>query len=141
MPGEPLPSPDDAIRELIAEVAARIGHGEKPAAIRAELLREGLDPEIVDYILAQCPVRAAGHWRTRVAATLTAILFFALPAAGTVGALWLVWPAPEVFLIGCVAVPVAGALGFGVGVGLAFAAAHGLSAWSERDVPDDIADS
>jgi hypothetical protein len=158
-----------AMKALAADVAARLKLGEKPNAIRAELLAEGYPPEVVDHVFSVCEnARPKGRRRTVIAATLSALLFLALPVAGAVGGAWaavaLAKPAAEPrpdpdpdalvrearrdnfepmgeFAKSTAAGLVGLLVGAGIGVALAFAAANTLSAWSaEGSLNDDAID-
>jgi hypothetical protein len=140
---ESLPSPRVAVKALAAEIARRIQKGEKPTTIRAELLAGGLAPELVDPILAQCMPLAASHWRSTVAAIVSAVIIFVCGGAGLAGGVWcavllwgegwpglfvIVYPVIAAFvLLSCVA----GAVVVGIGI------ASLLGQWSVSEPEPD----
>ena len=78
-----------ALKALVVDVAARIQRGERPDAIRAELLADDIPPEVVDHVFAVCEdARPISRKRTVLAAVLSALLLIGLPLAGAVGGVW-----------------------------------------------------
>jgi hypothetical protein len=141
MSGESLPSPDEAICALTAEVTERIRRGEQPATIRAELLAQGLDVAIVDHILLQAAPRRAHDWRTTFSIILSGGIVVVCSLGGFAGGVWLACQIPPggpglVVMATCLlavgVVGVATALGVGVGLGITALLAN----WTARD--DDL---
>ena len=134
-----LPSPGEVIKALTEEVVLRILDGEKPAAIRAELLADGLAPELVNPILAHCAPLAITHSRSTVAAVVSAVIVIVCSAAGLAAGMW--WTTlldEKAWLINIFAIPfcVLSCLAAGAAVGLGITAL--LARWSESESePDD----
>jgi hypothetical protein len=151
-----------ALKALAADVAARLQRGENPAAIRTELLADGIPPEVVDHVFTVCESThpTTNRKRTLLAATLSAVLVIVLPFAGAVigawaGFWWTATPAPDpegverqgervpdAAIENLVASTIVGfvglAIGLGVGLAVALPAASALSAWSIRgSIADD----
>lgn len=80
-----------AMKALAGDVAVRLQSGEKPDAIRAQLLADGIPPEVIDQVLLECEsVRpTAGRKRAVFAAVLSAALLIGLPLAGGITGAWL----------------------------------------------------
>jgi hypothetical protein len=79
-----------ALKALAADVAARLKLGESPEAIRADLLKEGYKPEVIEPIIAAgAAARRVGRTRTAVAFGLSAVLMIGLPLAGAFGGAWI----------------------------------------------------
>jgi hypothetical protein len=141
---ESLPSPRVAVKALAAEIARRIRSGEKPATVRAELLAGGLAAELVDPILAECMPLATSHWRSTVAATLSAVIVFACGVAGLAGGVWCAvllwdegWPGIGImFYLPIAAFLLVGGVAGGVVVGIGIASLLGQWSVSEPE-PDD----
>ena len=154
-----------AMKALAADVAARLQSGEKPDAIRAQLLAEGYPPEVVDHVFATCEYpQARGGNRTVLALVVSAVLLLALPLVGATGGAWaataLTTPAPEQEPnqetiereirsekpgpgLGILfATSVGMLLGGGTGLALALLAAKTLSEWSiDAALTDDVNES
>jgi hypothetical protein len=159
-----------ALKALAADVSARLRLGEKPDAIRAELLAEGYPPEVIDHVFAECEAtRPTGRKRTIFAAILSAVLMLGLPLVGGIGGAWgtgalfthesppeLIDRAPDQVPEldehlkaeargtggpgALLMVFVGGALGFGLGLAVAFLAVGALSTWSlDSSITDDEA--
>jgi hypothetical protein len=150
-----------ALKALAADVGARLRLGERPAAVRADLLNEGFPSELIDHAFAACErARPVGRRRTVLAAVVAGGLMIGLPLLGTLGGTWaaitLVVPAheserhedvgetkarvcglePGVAFV--VFVPLGALTGFAAGLGLAFPAVKALSAWSiDETITDD----
>jgi hypothetical protein len=79
-----------AMKALAADVAARLENGERPGAIRAQLLAEGYPPEVVEHVFAECEFArpVPGRKRTVFAAVLSAALLLGLPLAGGFAGAW-----------------------------------------------------
>jgi hypothetical protein len=79
-----------AMKALAGDVAARIQSGEKPDAIRAQLLADGIPPEVVEHVFAECEFARppAGRKRTVFAAVLSVALLLGLPLAGGIAGAW-----------------------------------------------------
>jgi hypothetical protein len=151
-----------ALKALAADVAARIRLGEKPAAIRKELLAEGYPPEVLDHVFSECEsVKLPGRKRTVLAAVLSAVLLLGLPTAGAIcggfGAVWAVFPKHQAeqeelertcgmkWLADLTAEGLAGLVGvaggFGLGLAVALPVVKALSAWSiDGSTTDEEAD-
>src|SRR5262245_57515688 len=142
MSHESSSSPDEAIRALTAEVTQRIRSGEKPEAIRAELLSGGLNAEIVEHILTEAASRATSRWRTPVAMTLSGVIVVVCTLAGLAGGLWAaseVPPAPGLAVMAtCLLSAVIAILGpvLGACVGLGITAL--LARWSVSETELDV---
>jgi hypothetical protein len=142
MSQESQSAPNGAFRELMDEVTERIRRGEKPRAIRAELLADGLDPTMADHILAESTSRQTRRWRTPFAMTLSVLILLTTTGAGLAGGLWAameVPPAPGLAaMVTCLFSVILVALGGAVGVGLGLGITMLLARWTAQD--DELGD-
>jgi len=137
MPHESLPSPADAVQALAAEVAERIRSGEKPAAIREELVSQRIDHEVIEYILDAAAAAATSSVRTSVAMMLSVIVIIICSLGGFAGGVWVackIPPAPGLAaMVTCLFSAVVLALGTVAGVAVGFGITEMLARWTASD--------
>jgi hypothetical protein len=156
-----------AIQALVGEVTARLQEGESAASIRADLLAEGIPPEVIDHAFAMSEgAHPQRRWRTILAFSLSVVLLLGLPLAGAVGVAWVAVeltappapppqpePNPEVLerevqrgnpaardlVVSILAIIGGFFVGGALGVALALPMVRTLSEWSMQDASSDEA--